>query len=433
MALPPLIELLALLQDNTTGDISAGDMRTEVTELYNELVRLDNIFDLTLLSDGTTKLIPTYKPTHPKHVVDLEYLAPLEALIRNAVQRSGDTMEGRLFLQEFMPTEFTQAVHKGYVDTTLLDYATKVFVDAAIKAYVEGYITTDTSEVELFSKSEDSLKMRGLKASQNVVLTDDGTDITIKANVAGNGGDVRTDVDNVFDPGSTQTFDNIVANVLDLNGINVENKLYSIDSDIADLGTLISQETADRIAAINAEAAARTNAINDEESDRIQGDAVLQGQISGIISNLNDLNAFDGGERVLTDYWTLVNQDGDPLTSVSTTSTIRSFSILGYAVNMCFTSFQYPSLFSNTRFTIFFEMGSGGAALLSPLENGYTLIATPYMGQPIASFPTGQVVANELYRATSSGKNSFSININTQGANSQKVPGLSWVAIGKKL
>lgn len=35
MALPPLSELLALLPDNITGDISAEDVRTVTTELYN--------------------------------------------------------------------------------------------------------------------------------------------------------------------------------------------------------------------------------------------------------------------------------------------------------------------------------------------------------------------------------------------------------------
>jgi len=35
MALPPLVDLLALLPDNTVGDISAEDMRTITTELYN--------------------------------------------------------------------------------------------------------------------------------------------------------------------------------------------------------------------------------------------------------------------------------------------------------------------------------------------------------------------------------------------------------------
>ncbi len=419
MALPPLQNLLDLLPDNTEGLIEPVDLRSIVTDLYGGVSDNSNTFIGYVRTDGAVTMIDGYEPTYTLSVATKGYVDSV-LFPENFVQKTGDTMSGDLFLPLYLPTEYSQAAHKGYVDS-------------AVTSGAQGAVTTDTTNYSLITPTPQGVKIRGLKPSQNVVLTDTGTDIMIKANVQGTGGDVRTDVNNVFDPNTVQTFDNIVANVLDLNGINVENKLYSIDSDIADLGTLISQETADRIAAINAEAAARTNAINDEAADRIQGDAVLQGQISGIISNLNDLNAFDGGERVLTDYWTLVNQDGDPLTSVSTTSTIRSFSILGYSVNMCFTTFQYPSIFSNTRFTIFFEMGSGGAALLSPLENGYTLITTPYMGQPIASFPTGQVVANELYRATSAGKNSFSININTQGANSQKVPGLSWVAIGKKL
>jgi hypothetical protein len=39
-----LEELLALLPDNTTGDIDAADMRTVVTELYNaNLALMDRV------------------------------------------------------------------------------------------------------------------------------------------------------------------------------------------------------------------------------------------------------------------------------------------------------------------------------------------------------------------------------------------------------
>ena len=38
-----LEELLALLPDNTTGQITAADLRAVVTELYNRIVALEDV------------------------------------------------------------------------------------------------------------------------------------------------------------------------------------------------------------------------------------------------------------------------------------------------------------------------------------------------------------------------------------------------------
>ena len=252
MSLPALIDFLNRLEDNESGDINAGDMRFIITSLYEEFERLDQVFNLTLLADGTRVLDPEYIPTGPKSIVDIEYLKPFEESLSTALQTTGGTMTGILYLIPELPETFTEAAHKGYVDFAIAEYAASLIasqrfieaagdtmlgplllngsitqanqavtkqysdtaisvLDAQLKTYVRNYIKTDTTNTPLFSANTDNVKIRGLKASQNVTLEDDGTDITIKANVAGTGGDVRTDVSNIYDEGTTQNFDNVSA------------------------------------------------------------------------------------------------------------------------------------------------------------------------------------------------------------------------------
>ena len=71
---------------------------------------------------------------------------------------------------------------------------------------VEG-VTTDSNEFGLVSTTGNEVKIRGLKSGQNVTLTDDGTDILIKAEVQGGQGDVSSSSSNTYAPGTTQAFD----------------------------------------------------------------------------------------------------------------------------------------------------------------------------------------------------------------------------------
>ena len=114
MSLPALIDFLNRLEDNESGDISAGDMRFIITSLYEEFERLDQVFNLTLLADGTRVLDPEYVPTGPKSIVDIEYLKPFEESLSTALQTTGGTMTGILYLIPELPETFTEAAHKGY-------------------------------------------------------------------------------------------------------------------------------------------------------------------------------------------------------------------------------------------------------------------------------------------------------------------------------
>lgn len=72
-------------------------------------------------------------------------------------------------------------------------------------------VSTDSTEYKLVAITGNDVKVRGLKQGQNVTLTDDGTDITIKAEVQGGQGDVSTNSTNTYDQGTFQIFDGVGA------------------------------------------------------------------------------------------------------------------------------------------------------------------------------------------------------------------------------
>lgn len=89
-------------------------------------------------------------------------------------------------------------------------------------------VSTDSTEYKLVAVTGNEVKVRGLKQGQNVTLTDDGTDITIKAEVQGGQGDVSTSASNTYDNGTTQTFDRAVA-----EGVNLVGATATIDKSVA--------------------------------------------------------------------------------------------------------------------------------------------------------------------------------------------------------
>ena len=97
---------------------------------------------------------------------------------------------------------------------------------------VEG-VTTDSNEFGLVSTTGNEVKIRGLKSGQNVTLTDDGTDILIKAEVQGGQGDVSSSSSNTYAPGTTQAFDAATANTMSVGGVDVAAKNTEQDSEIS--------------------------------------------------------------------------------------------------------------------------------------------------------------------------------------------------------
>ncbi len=226
MALPPLQNLLDLLPDNTEGLIEPVDLRSIVTDLYSGVTDNINLFQGFVRTNGTVTMDDGYEPSSTLSVATKGYVDSV-LFPENFVQKTGDTMSGDLYLPLYDPIEFGQAAHKGYVDK-------------AIQANGKNIVTTDSTAYSLITKTPQGVKIRGLKPSQNVTLTDDGVDIVIKANVAGTGGDVRTDVSNVYDANTVQTFDKAV-----VEGIDVGYRLNEHEDSIADLETDLSQTQTD--------------------------------------------------------------------------------------------------------------------------------------------------------------------------------------------
>lgn len=113
-------------------------------------------------------------------------------------------------------------------------------------------VTTDSAQYQLVSVSGNDVKIRGLKPGQNVTLTDDGTDILIKAEVQGGQGDVSSSSNNTYAPGTTQEFaaataDSIsttsaTADTLSVDGVDFTAKNAEQDEAIED-----AQATADSV------------------------------------------------------------------------------------------------------------------------------------------------------------------------------------------
>jgi len=193
MALPPLQNLLDLLPDNTQGLIEPVDLRSITTDLYEGILGVENTLTGFVRTDGAVTMDDGYSPSALLSVATKEYVDSI-LFPEDFVQKSGSTMTGDLFLPLYLPTEYTQAAHKGYVDS-------------AISSFVNQYITTNTTNFSLITTTPTEVIVKGLRAGQNVQLTNEGEDIAIKASVEGTGGDVRTDISNEFDLGTTQTFD----------------------------------------------------------------------------------------------------------------------------------------------------------------------------------------------------------------------------------
>ncbi len=117
MALPDLQDLLDLLPDNTSGDIEAVDMRDITTALYNGILDNENNFDNFLPVSGLVPLASGYQPTLPLSIATKEYVDFAAGQGGNFVNKSGDTMTGALFLPFADPTEYTEAVHLGFVSS----------------------------------------------------------------------------------------------------------------------------------------------------------------------------------------------------------------------------------------------------------------------------------------------------------------------------
>ena len=116
MSLPPLDDLLALLPDNTTGQIEPVDLRFITESLYNGVAGNQENQELYLLIDGSRDLVSQYTPVNPQSVATKKYVD--DNLIPDQyVQRSGDVMTGALFLPPQFPTQSNQAVTKAYADS----------------------------------------------------------------------------------------------------------------------------------------------------------------------------------------------------------------------------------------------------------------------------------------------------------------------------
>ena len=116
MSLPPLDDLLALLPDNTTGQIEPVDLRYITETLYNGVLGNQENQESYLLIDGSRDLVSQYTPVNPQSVATKKYVD--DNLIPDQyVQRSGDIMTGPLFLPPQLPTQSNQAVTKAYADS----------------------------------------------------------------------------------------------------------------------------------------------------------------------------------------------------------------------------------------------------------------------------------------------------------------------------
>lgn len=116
MSLPPLDDLLALLPDNTTGQIEPVDLRFITETLYNGVLGNQVNQESYLLIDGSRDLVSQYIPVRPQSIATKKYVD--DNLIPDQyVQRSGDAMSGALFLPPQFPTNPNQAVTKAYADS----------------------------------------------------------------------------------------------------------------------------------------------------------------------------------------------------------------------------------------------------------------------------------------------------------------------------
>jgi hypothetical protein len=120
-------------------------------------------------------------------------------------------------------------------------------------------VTTDSTQYQLVSVSGNDVKIRGLKSGQNVTLTDDGTDILIKAEVQGGQGDVSSSSSNTYAPGTTQAFDAATANTMSVGGVDVTAKNVEQDEAIGDAASAASVADGKAVAA---QSTADANALN---------------------------------------------------------------------------------------------------------------------------------------------------------------------------
>jgi hypothetical protein len=167
MALPPLQNLLDLLPDNTQGLIEPVDLRSITTDLYEGILGVENTLTGFVRTDGAVTMDDGYSPSALLSVATKEYVDSI-LFPEDFVQKTGSTMSGDLFLPLYLPTEYTQAAHKGYVDS-------------AISSFVNQYITTNTTNFSLITTTPTEVIVKGLRAGQNVQLTNEGEDIAIKA------------------------------------------------------------------------------------------------------------------------------------------------------------------------------------------------------------------------------------------------------------
>lgn len=125
MSLPPLQDLLDLFPDNTSGEIEPVDLRDQTTALYNAIEDNENNFFNYLPTSGLIPLDAGYSPTQPQNIATKAYVdfASGGGIF---VAKTGDTMSGPLKLPFADPTTYTEAAHKGYVDSKFDDLANDV-------------------------------------------------------------------------------------------------------------------------------------------------------------------------------------------------------------------------------------------------------------------------------------------------------------------
>lgn len=115
-------------------------------------------------------------------------------------------------------------------------------------------VTTDTSGTELITVSGNDVSVKGLVGSTSILLTDLGDTIRIDA-ISPAGGNVRTNGDNTYDPGTTQTIPRLI-----VLGVNIGEELLAQGVIQAQLAIDVQTNAASAQAASNTASAAQSTA-----------------------------------------------------------------------------------------------------------------------------------------------------------------------------
>ena len=131
-------------------------------------------------------------------------------------------------------------------------------------AFVEE-VKTDTEAISLVSTSGNTVTVKGLKQGPSILLTDEGDDVRIDA-LSPAGGNVRTDFDNTYNPGTTQNFDGATANTMSIGGVDVTTKNAAQDSATASAASAASTADGKAVAAQSTANTANSKANTNESS-----------------------------------------------------------------------------------------------------------------------------------------------------------------------